>query len=97
MSIHLRGLFLYILLESHTRWPIEEHSVAAAVQNMLLKAHSLRLGSLWIADVYYALDALAKHLGKKWKLIAAVATGWPAETPKPRSKLTIDEVAEFMS
>lgn len=78
-------------------WPSEEHSVAAAVQNMLLKAHSLGLGSLWIADVYYATEALAKHLGKKWKLIAAVATGWPAETPKPRSKFTIDEVAEFMS
>jgi nitroreductase len=78
-------------------WDSEEHSVAAAIQNMLLKAHGIGLGSLWIADIYYAVDALAKHLDKKWKLIAAVAVGWPAETPKPRSKLTIDDVAEFMS
>jgi nitroreductase len=78
-------------------WPSEEYSIAAAVQNMLLKAHSLGLGSLWIADVYYAEDELAEHLGKSWKLMAAVAMGWPAETPKPRSKLTVDEVAEFIS
>jgi nitroreductase len=78
-------------------WMSEEHSVAAAIQNMLLKAHSLGLGSLWIADVYYAHETLTKHLGKPWKLTAAVALGWPASIPKPRSKLTVDEVAEFLS
>jgi nitroreductase len=64
---------------------------------MLLKAYSLELGSLWIADIYYAIDTLAKHLGKPWKLTAAITIGWPAEIPKPRSKLTIEEIAEFIS
>jgi len=78
-------------------WASEEHSVAAAIQNILLKAYSLGLGSLWIADIYYAHEALAKHLGKPWKLMAAVTLGWPASTPKPRPKLTIEEVTEFLS
>lgn len=41
----------------------ELQSVSAAIQNMLLKAHSMGLGSLWIADILYATEALHKHLG----------------------------------
>jgi nitroreductase len=78
-------------------WETELQSVAAAVQNMLLKAHSLGLGSLWIGDIYYALDALAKHLGRPWKMVAAVALGWPESVPKPRPRLSVDGVAEFLS
>jgi nitroreductase len=76
-------------------WETEIHSVAAAIQNMLLKAYSLRIGSLWIGDIFYCTEALKRHLGKPWKLTAAVALGWPAETPQPRPRKTIDEVAEF--
>lgn len=70
-------------------------SVAAAIENMLLKAHSVGLGSVWICDTYYATDALKKHLGKPWELVAAVTLGWPAETPQPRSRKPVDEVTEF--
>jgi nitroreductase len=72
-------------------------SVAAAIQNMLLKAHRVGLGSLWICDVYYATKALTKHLGKPWTLVAAVTLGWPGETPAPRPKKTVSEVSEFLS
>lgn len=71
-------------------------SVAAAVENMLLKAHSIGLGSLWICDIYYAVDALTKHLGKKWELVAALTLGWPDAAPKPHFRRTLDEVAEFI-
>jgi nitroreductase len=78
-------------------WESEEHSVAAAIQNMLLKAYSIGLGSLWIADIYYAQTALTKHLNKSWKLMAAVTIGWPASPGKVPTKKTIDEVSEFLS
>jgi nitroreductase len=78
-------------------WETEIHSVAAAVQNMLLKAHALGLGTCWIGDIFYASYALKKHLGKPWKLTAAVALGWPAEEPKPRPRKSVDEVTEFLS
>lgn len=72
-------------------------SVAAAIQNMLLKAYSVGLGSLWICDIYDATKMLTKHLSKPWTLVAAVTLGWPAETPPPRPRRALDEVAEFMS
>lgn len=74
--------------------------VSAAIQNMLLTAHSLGLGSLWVGDVWYALEDLERHLSKPWDLVAAVAIGWPTEeeaTKPPRTRLGVDEVAEFYS
>lgn len=61
-------------------------------------AHSLGLGSLWINDNYYAVDALEQYLGKPWELVAAMSLGWPSEQEKtkaPPSKMTLDEVTEF--
>jgi nitroreductase len=72
-------------------------SAAAAIQNMLLKAHSLGLGSLWICDVYFASGALAIHLAKPWELVAAVTLGWPALTPDPPPRRAVDEVSEFLT
>ncbi|MGD0158806.1 MAG: nitroreductase family protein [Candidatus Bathyarchaeia archaeon] len=72
-------------------------SVAAATENMLLKAYDKGLGSLWICDIYYASQALTKHLHKTWKLVAAITLGWPAETPQPKSRKSLDEVSEFLS
>jgi nitroreductase len=78
-------------------WETETHSVAAAIENMLLKAYALGLGTVWIGDIFYTINALKKHLGKPWKLMAAVALGWPRNTPEPRPRKSVDEVAEFLS
>jgi nitroreductase len=71
-------------------------SVAAAIENMLLKAYSLGLGSLWICDIYYATKAITKHFNKTWKLVAAVSLGWPVQTPEPRPRKPVEEVSEFL-
>jgi nitroreductase len=75
----------------------ELQGVAAAIQNMLLKACSLGLGSLWICDIYWILDAILKYFGKPWYLVAVVALGWPTLMPKPRPRMTVDDVTEFLS
>jgi nitroreductase len=81
-------------------WETEKHSVAAAIQNMLLKAYSLGLGSLWIGDIFFTVEDLEQHLGKHWKLLAAVTIGYPAYVPKGpwngKPRKTVDEVAEFL-
>lgn len=80
----------------HRGHETEIQSVAAAIQNMLLKAYALGLGTLWIGDIFdIPIEKLQKHLGKPWKLTAAVALGWPGEVPKPTSRKPVDEVAEF--
>jgi len=77
-------------------WDTEAHSVAAAIQNLLLKAYSLGLGTCWIGDVFYTYGAIMKHFKKQWKLLAAITVGWPAVVPKPKPRLSVDEVAEFL-
>ena len=81
-------------------WETEKHSVAAAIQNMLLKAYSLGLGSLWIGDIFFSLEALEQFLGKPWSLLAAVTLGYPAYIPKEPwnggFRKSVDEVAEFL-
>ncbi len=78
-------------------WQAEIHSVAASIQNLLLKAYALGLGTVWIGDIIYTLDALKRHLGKPWELMAAIALGWPAYIPPPLPRKSVDEVTEFLS
>ena len=78
-------------------WETETHSVAAAIQNMLLKAYALGLGTLWIGDIFYALSTLKHYLGKPWKLMAAVVLGWAAHNPEPRPRKSVEEVTEFLT
>ena len=77
-------------------WDSETHSVAAATQNMLLRAYDLGLGSLWIADVFYAQEALTRHAGVPWKMVAAVAIGYTDTEGRVPPKKVVHEVATFL-
>lgn len=67
-------------------------SVGAAIQNMLLAAQDLGLGSLWICDVFYAYEELCEWLGEQGEMIAAVSLGYPDECPAARPRKPISEV-----
>lgn len=75
---------------------VDVQSAGAAIQNMLLAAISLGLGSLWICDVFYAIDELGGWLGETHQLIAAVALGYPAESPDARPRKPLEEVVEWV-
>ena len=80
-------------------WPSEEHSVAAAMQNICLRAYDLGLGSLWIGDVFYAYPETREYFGKsesKWKISGAISLGYPDGEGTIPKKKTLDEVAEFL-
>jgi len=71
---------------------VDGQSVGAAIQNMLLAAEALGLGTLWICDVFSAYEELCTWLGETSQMIAAVSLGYPDEAPGPRPRKTIDEV-----
>jgi len=71
-------------------------SIGAAIQNMLLAAQDLGLGSLWIGDVLYAYEELCDWLGEEGALIAAVSLGYPDEAPAARPRKPFDEVVRWM-
>lgn len=77
-------------------WITEVHSVSAAIQNLLLKAHSLGLGTCWIGDIFYTYDAIMDYFKKPWKLLAAITLGCPDGSPGTRPRLSVDEVTEFL-
>ena len=71
---------------------VDTQSIGAAIQNMLLAAHDLGIGSLWICDVFYAYEALCDWLGQKGEMIAAISFGYPDESPAARSRKSYAEL-----
>jgi F420 biosynthesis protein FbiB-like protein len=71
-------------------------SIGAAIQNMLLAALDLGIGSVWICDVYYAYEELRNWLGESGQMIAAVSLGYPDESPEARSRKPLSQVARWV-
>ena len=71
-------------------------AIGAAIQNMLLAAVELGVGSLWICDVLYAYDELIAWLGETHQMIAAISFGYPDESPDPRPRKAVDEVTTWV-
>ncbi|MCP4755320.1 MAG: oxidoreductase [Proteobacteria bacterium] len=67
-------------------------NVAIAVEHMALKAADLGLGSCWIGgfDVIKAKEIL--ELDDDLYLIALLPVGYPAQDPKPRPRLSMEEL-----
>ncbi len=75
---------------------VDVQSVGAAIENMLLAAQDLGLGSLWIADVLYAYEELRSWLGETGQMVAAVSFGYAAEKPAPRPRRPLRETARWL-
>jgi len=70
--------------------------VAAAVMNMMLTAHELGLGSVWVGafnefEVFDILD-----MPHNLRPIAIVPVGYPAKSPKPTPRFSKNEIVEFV-
>ncbi len=75
---------------------VNVQSTGAAIQNMLLAAQDMGIGSLWICDVFFAYEELCQWLGEQTQMVAAVSFGVPAEAPAARPRMTIDEVTRWL-
>ena len=71
-------------------------SIGAAIENLLLRATELGLGSLWIANTVYAHRELTAALGVKCQLVGAVSLGYAAESPEMRPKHTLEEIVTYL-
>jgi nitroreductase len=71
---------------------VDVQSIGAATENMLLAATDLGIGSLWIADVLYAVTELKTWLKEDGQLVAAVSFGVPDESPDARPRKPLREI-----
>ncbi len=70
-------------------------SIGAAVENMLIKATELGIGSLWIANTCFAYNELVNYIGTNSQLIGAVALGYANEAPEARPRKSFGDVVEY--
>jgi nitroreductase len=65
---------------------------AAAIQNMLLMAHSMGLASCWIGAFDEKSAARAIGASRMLRPVAILPLGYPAEVPKPPARKQLDAV-----
>ena len=75
---------------------VDLQSIGAAIQNMALAAQGLGIGSLWICDVFHAYEELRQWLGEEGQMVAAISLGYPNESPGPRPRKAVSEVARWL-
>ncbi|MBG0771189.1 MAG: nitroreductase [Anaerolineaceae bacterium] len=75
---------------------VDIQSIGACIQNMLLEATDLGLGSLWICDVYFGYEELCAWVGEEGELIAAVSLGYADHKPRLRPRKPVDEVTVYL-
>lgn len=91
-----------IMHDDGVNWPIkardieaaELQAIGAAVENMLLKAQELGIGSLWCADVLYAYEVLKEY--SNMPVVSAVCLGYADETPACRKRRKFDDVCTIL-
>ncbi len=70
-------------------------SIGAAIENMILTATDLGLGSLWICDTFFAQKELDQWLNAEGELFAALAIGYAAEAPNARPRKDEKDIVEW--
>lgn len=71
-------------------------SIGAAIQNILLRATDLGLGSLWIREITKIskeVCLLTNH--QDLELVCAVTLGYPNEFPSARPRKELKEIVEY--
>lgn len=75
---------------------VDVQSVGACIENMILMAEEMGIGSLWICDVFSAYEELNSWLGESTEMIAAVCFGIADEHPVARKRKSFDEVVHWL-
>ena len=70
-------------------------SIGASIENMLLKATEIGIGTLWIANACYAYKELTEYLKTTQQLVGAIALGYTDETPIQRPRKTMEDIVEY--
>ena len=76
-------------------YDVKDHqAMGACIQNMLLAAHALDLGAVWLGEILKNADEVRKLLGlpPEMELMAVVALGHPASQTHSSQRKTVSEV-----
>lgn len=90
-------IFILVFRKHSDDWLEGDYlSIGCAVEHICLKAADLGLGSLWIRDVVYTRDKIAKIMGHEdMELVTGIAIGYSDEYPYERHKKSLEEIMEW--
>lgn len=73
----------------------DAQATGAAIQNMLLAAHSLGLGAVWLGEILNRGEEVKTLLCApvEWELMAVVAVGHPVERERTSTRRELSEIA----
>ncbi len=72
-----------------------EQDATAAVENILLAAHALGLGAVWVGAFYENAVSKILDLPEFVRPIAIIPVGWPDEKPAKRSRYPVEELTHW--
>lgn len=70
-------------------------SIGVSIENILLRAEEIGLGTLWIANTMYAYNELIEYLSVEEQLVGAIAVGYTDEKPPQPSRKKLEEIVEY--
>ncbi len=77
------------------KWAVVDATIA--MQNMVIAALALGVGSCWIGACNEEKVKELLKIPDKWKVVALLTFGYPAEQPTPRKKKQLTELFNFNS
>lgn len=77
------------------KWAVVDMTIA--LENMVIAAWTLGVGSCWIGAFDEDKVKELLKIPSKWKVVALVTLGYPAEQPKQRKKKKFDDLFTFNS
>ena len=77
------------------KWAVVDTTIA--MQNMVIAAWSLGIGSCWVGGCNEKEIKKLLKIPDKWKFVGLLTLGYPAEQPKPRKKKQFDKLFSFNS
>jgi len=93
-TIERCNILLLIYCNNFEQYDYNLLSIGAMIENMLLKATDLNIGSVWIANVVQMQEEINKYLkidSSKKKLVSAVALGYTNHILKPLARKSLLE------
>ena len=90
-------ILVLIFREKDDYWIVGDNlSIGACVENMCLRATDLGVGSLWIRDIVYVANDVARMLGHQdMELNCALSLGVANENPEQRQRKELKSIIEW--
>lgn len=88
------SIAIFIDKESMYNETKDHQAIGACIENMLLAAHAMGLGAVWLGEILNQAEAASNALGvgDSVQLMAVVAVGHPASTAHTSSRKPINEL-----